>query len=63
MQVAPAELEAILLGHPQVLDAAVIPYVVFQCLSLSLFDLSVFINTYFAVLKMKKLDRYQWHMW
>ncbi|KAJ6892513.1 4-coumarate--CoA ligase-like 4 isoform X2 [Populus alba x Populus x berolinensis] len=24
-QVAPAELEAILLGHPQVLDAAVIP--------------------------------------
>nr|GFC31869.1 4-coumarate--CoA ligase-like 5 [Tanacetum cinerariifolium] len=25
MQVAPAELEAILLGHPQILDAAVIP--------------------------------------
>lgn len=26
MQVAPAELEAILLGHPQILDAAVVPY-------------------------------------
>lgn len=26
MQVAPAELEAILLGHPQILDTAVIPY-------------------------------------
>ncbi|KAL0305285.1 UNVERIFIED_CONTAM: 4-coumarate--CoA ligase-like 7 [Sesamum angustifolium] len=25
MQVAPAELEAILTGHPQILDAAVIP--------------------------------------
>lgn len=27
MQVAPAELEAILIGHPEIIDAAVIPCV------------------------------------
>lgn len=27
MQVAPAELEAILIGHPEIIDTAVIPYV------------------------------------
>ncbi|KAE9619245.1 putative AMP-dependent synthetase/ligase, AMP-binding enzyme domain-containing protein [Lupinus albus] len=38
-QVAPADLESVLLSHPLILDAAVIP-----------------------CLKMKKLDRYQWHV-
>ncbi|KAF1878323.1 hypothetical protein Lal_00046990 [Lupinus albus] len=41
-QVAPADLESVLLSHPLILDAAVLRYI--------------------AELKMKKLDRYQWHV-
>lgn len=36
-QVAPAELEAVLLSHPNIVDAAVIPYVHLMLTSDSLF--------------------------
>ncbi|MED6109045.1 hypothetical protein PIB30_029997 [Stylosanthes scabra] len=63
-QVAPAELESLLLSHPLIVDAAVIP-----CVSLSTTSLSFSLTCEFlmykssvAGLKMKQLDRYQWPM-
>ncbi|KAG5049501.1 hypothetical protein JHK85_010604 [Glycine max] len=64
-QVTPAELESVVLSHLLIVDAAVtVCYPI--TFSLSFFIISMTFSwrnkDMFAGLKMKKLDRYQWHM-